>query len=286
MTGPARAERSARWPRALESAPRFVARDLVLARLEAEASGQLTAGRKREALLVATLLNLSLAGAQPAHAARPWELAVPLDVAPLAALGGLSPGACAEAIELLVAAGVVLREPSAEPEAARLAAEVFGSDPSPAAVDWSAVLGVLAGDAVGLLVVRALADLLRRPDRLACVTREQISDYTLYSGGMVKRGIASAVKHSVIDRAPPNAYRFSDWALGRASRAAAPPPPAPSTPAPAAAGPTPARQPSASGLVSFTAAGIPLELPRDTTIELEANVGGQPTKLRIRFPSE
>jgi hypothetical protein len=42
----------------------------------------------------------------------------------------------------------------------------------------------------------------------------------------------------------------------------------------------------ASPLVSFTAAGLPLELPRDTVIELEATVGGQPTRLRLRFPSE
>jgi hypothetical protein len=162
---------------------------------------------------------------------------------------------------------------------------VFGADAAGAAgVDWPAVLEALAGDAAALLVARALGDLLRRPDRPACVTRERIAAYTLYSEGMVKRGLASAVARGVIERAPPNAYRFSDHALGRTGAATAPAAPraAPVAPMP----PSPAPQPSPSALVSFTAAGIPLELPRDTTIELEANVGGQPTKLRIRFPSE
>ncbi|HKG92901.1 MAG TPA: hypothetical protein VKA84_13445 [Gemmatimonadaceae bacterium] len=281
MTGPARAERLARWPRALGAVPRFVARDLLLGRLMAGRDG-LAEREQREALLVATLLDLSI----PARAAEPWDAILPLDAAPLAALGGLSPGACAEAIERLAAAGVLLREPDAASHAGRLAADVFGVDAAGAAgVDWPAVLEALAGDAAGLLVVRALADLLRRPDRLASVTRARIAAYTLYSEGMVKRGIASAVARGVIERAQPNAYRFSDYALGRVGRAerAAPEPP---PPAPAAPTPPAARQPSAPALVSFTAAGIPLELPRDTVIELEGNVGGQPTRLRIRFPSE
>src|SRR5215208_1732217 len=108
VTGPARAERLARWPRALGAVPRFVARDLLLGRLMAGRDG-LAEREQREALLVATLLDLSI----PARAAEPWDAILPLDAAPLAALGGLSPGACAEAIERLAAAGVLLREPDA-----------------------------------------------------------------------------------------------------------------------------------------------------------------------------
>ena len=276
MTGPARAERpaAARWPRALDAVPRrFVARDLLLGRLGAEGDRE-----RREALLVATLLDLSI----PARAAEPWDALLPLDVAHLAALGGLPPGACAAAVERLAAAGVLRPEPDASPPSGRLAADVFGADAGGAGgVEWPAVLEALAGDAAGLLVARALADLLRRPDRLACVTRERIAAYTLYSEGMVKRGLASAAARGVIERAPPNAYRFSDHALGRAAPAA-PAPPASSV----AASPPPPAPAAAGALVSFTAAGIPLELPRDTTIELEATVGGQPTRLRLRFPSE
>ncbi len=37
--------------------------------------------------------------------------------------------------------------------------------------------------------------------------------------------------------------------------------------------------------VSFTAFGVPLELPRDVMVELEGDVGGVASKLRIRFPT-
>ena len=247
----------------------------------------------REAQLVGFLLGLSLqSDAAFADDDGPWTRPVGVQPRSLAARAGLPLPACEAAIDLLLRSGV-LRAASGEPISGgeshvQIAGDVLQVQPSVAAVDWPWVLGRIAGDPPAILVARAFAELLERPDEYGTVERAALAAHACYSEGMIKQGVARAVALGVVERSARTVYRFTDLALGR--RAAEPPreSPAPQSTPPAGSASEPASSPApsaASGLVTFTANGIRLELPRDTTIELETDVGGSRSALRLRFPS-
>jgi hypothetical protein len=235
-----------------------------------------------------------------------------LDSAGLAAQTGMSRAALEDALSLLVACGVVVPEPNeaagegtefgdAEgrtrellggPVAvrARLAADLLLPVPTADAVDWPFVLDTLRGNAAALLIAWAFAELLRRPDRYASVPRALLQAHSLYSEGMVKRALGVLLRSRIVERTAQNAYRFTDRALGRAIEIdrrpaeARDPRSLPRVTAPGSDSSLSATTANME-LVAFMAGGLPLALPRDTTIEIETELDGKPVRLRLRFPS-
>lgn len=203
----------------------------------------------------------------------------------VAAQTGLSVARCEQAVDRLRSTGVLVPAdgpyPTTNGDHVAFDPALLAATWAAASIAWPIVLSRLAGDGAGLLVLRAFADIMRRPNEYASVERAVIAVHAGYSEGMVKHGIAAVTGARLVERGGRTLYRFTDLALGRELDAPAPELPSPSTPV----SPAPSTEMGAGTLVSFGANGIRLELPRDTTIELETEVDGARSVLRLRFPS-
>jgi hypothetical protein len=92
----------------------------------------------------------------------------------------------------------------------------------PQFVDWIAVLGVLAGRASALSVLRASMDSMRLPGEWTRLTYEMLALHACYSVGMAQRGISQLLGSGVLERSVHagrgHDYRLTPWALGRGPR--------------------------------------------------------------------
>lgn len=306
-----------RWLRPATAPARVVDSGAVTRRLEA--IGPCDPAAWRATQLVALLVGADLDGGQ-GGAAEQWDRGTRIRALDLAARGGMTVGDADEAIRALWAAGVLWADHAGEPgplpdDVAALLVRVVDdcvTDGAAAAIAWPVVTAALAGSAAGLLVARALAELVDRPGHPTVVPYGALAAPTRYSEGMVKRGVAAVldagvvVQHPCRGRAP--AYAFTDWALGRV---AGPPPSPHSHPQPAAGAgrglppavaspavalmggragvPTPAAPAPIdhSGLLRARIAGVEVEVPAATGAEVvvETVVDGRAVTARLIIPA-
>lgn len=302
-----------RWLHPVDGAPRVVDGAAVSRRLDVV--GVHDPAEWRAAQLTLLLLGVDLDTGSGSAAAR-WERGVSAGPFDLASRAGISESEIERALERLLQAEVLAGD-AGSPAAGKVAfrsqrdgivlrvAPEYVTDGPAAAVAWSAVTEHLAGSAAALLVARALADLVDRPDRPTVVPYSALARGTRYSEGMVKRGVGAAVAAGVVvqrasrGRAP--AYAFSDWALGRVeSSARGPRLQAPSQEASksqiglASSGQRVAPTPSlllgtapASTTLRASVAGVSVEVPAATGGELvvETVVDGRPVTARLTIPA-
>jgi hypothetical protein len=153
----------------------------------------------------------------------------------LASLAGMSVMRARMAVARLTEAGIL--EVVGESATGRLqfSTASLRAAAVPQFVDWIAVLGVLAGRAPALSVLRAAMDLMRIPGEWTRLTYEMLALHACYSMGMAQRGIGQLLGAGVVERSAHagrgHDYRLTSWALGRGPRMH---PPAGAATAPAA----------------------------------------------------
>jgi hypothetical protein len=89
----------------------------------------------------------------------------------------------------------------------------------PQFVDWIAVLGILAGRASALSVLRASMDFMHIPGEWTRLTYDMLALHACYSVGMAQRGIGQLLNAGVVERSlhagRGHDYRLTSWALGQ-----------------------------------------------------------------------
>lgn len=200
--------------RAIERTPRFVADERVL---DVLAPRDRTRGIERNKLrayrLVLLLLQMIARASRVYRPEAPWEVSVSPDTSVLSTLSGLSLGAIDEALADLRRAGVLVPSEAGD----RLAEEFFAPNPSVAELDWPWIVDRLSGVTSGLMVARALADLLPHPGEWTPVLQPDLALQAAYSSRAVRDALQLVEERGIIER---NArqklgvYRFSARARG------------------------------------------------------------------------
>lgn len=211
--------------------------------------------------------------------ASPWSLPFAVSPPSLAELTGLTEGEVRAAVTLLRSRGVLLPGPEGE----RLCETLFGPDPEYARLDWQWILTRLRGDSPALLVVRAMADLIRPLDEDRRVSLADLERRTGYGKSRVRHGVTRALDALILERhnrpGKEPEYRFTSRALGaqppsddtpRGSTRPEPPPPPPSvggSSAPSAAAPSP------SGEVPVRLGPVRLHISASDPVDIHLTVG-------------
>lgn len=192
------------------------------------ARAPLSADRIRDAKLVAFMLDIGSGRYAAQRIGAEVEIGLlERAVDRVASLAGISATRVQSAIEGLRKAGVL---------------ELFGDGPADRfrfstvslrpvgvvqSVDWVAVLGVLAGHAPALLLLRASLDLMATPRGWTRLNYEVLARQACYSSGMAQRGMRQLLDAGVLERSSHagrgHDYRLTSWAIGHGLRVAAPP---------------------------------------------------------------
>jgi hypothetical protein len=132
---------------------------------------------------------------------------------------GLSSQRIERAISRLLEARVLEHRTDDPPRWFRFSGEVIQAAGSDQYVDWSAVIGKIAGRGPALLLLRAVLDLIVVPWEWTRLTYDQLASRAAYSTGMAQRGVAQLLERGILERADHSGrghdYRLTAWALGR-----------------------------------------------------------------------
>lgn len=132
---------------------------------------------------------------------------------------GLSNRRVERAISQLLEARILERLADSPPHWFRFSRVVMQLAGPDQYVDWTPVIGKIAGCGPAILLLRAVLDLVMVPWEWTRLTYDQLSARASYSLGMAQRGIAQLLDFGVLERADHSGrghdYRLTAWALGR-----------------------------------------------------------------------
>lgn len=284
--------------RAVERAPRFVADERVL---DALAPRDRSRGIEREKIrayrLILLLLQVNARNSPGYRIEAPWEVPVNPDPATLATLSGLSRQLIEETLGDLRRIGALIPSDSGE----HLSEPLFAPNLSAAGLDWPWIVDRLAGLTSGLMVIRAMADLIRYPSEWTPLLQPELAAQAAYSSRAVRDALHLVEERGVVERDARQklgVYRFSARARGirSAERQAEdqgwPAPSAISQDAPhlsdastAVKNPQGARtgRSGSEGVIRVSVGGIELQVPQGSSIRPVVGVDGRP-RLTVALP--
>ncbi len=225
---------------------------------------------------------------------------IPLDVAHVGELTGMSRLRTEQAVTVLRQSGVLV-DASENPGCVVFSGSVVRAEPVGYALSWPEILPVIAGQTATLLTLCACVDLLTVPWELTSLTYQALMLHTCYSLGMVQRWLTGLINAGIVERSlrtgRGHEYRFSTWSLGRG---AAPvrrtdervvtTPTVVAKPASATGAATASSTTSEASPMTVEIGGLVVRLPVGTEIEMTVSADGVPSyaigpDLRIRRQS-